>query len=149
MPAIAWCNKGSATSNRTPAFLLHSLRHLAWHHAFHLKVLSMPIISNAIADFCSCSFHLLDTEFLSPMNHMFSLQRSWRLLHPPSMMLSALTSALSCILPWESLPLGPNNPPSYGNTGVPSASPSIKTPHTRTSSHNCHHHWTPLWYPLF
>jgi hypothetical protein len=94
-PAVAWATKGSTTSIKAPAFLLHSLA--TFHHAipFTFKPVFTPGHTNQIADCCSCSFALSDVSFLHNMNTAFPVQPSWKLAQLPSDLMSIMNS---CVL---------------------------------------------------
>jgi len=93
--ACSWINKGSTTSITPPAFLLHQLARLRRAHNFSLSACYIPGSTNTLADCCSRLFHLNDNDFLAYMNATHPVQPSWKLVHPPTELISSMTYALS------------------------------------------------------
>jgi hypothetical protein len=94
-PAIHWCQKGSTSSTRPTVHLLRWMAQIARDAPLSLSPMYVPGTSNTVADFCSCSFSLLDQEFLQAMNATFPIMPSWKLVHLTPEMSPRLTSALS------------------------------------------------------
>ncbi len=92
--AWAWARRGSTSSNTTPAYLLHQFAQLCCSHDVSFNPVFTPGSTNAIADFCSQSFALLDDAFLSDLQRAFPVQSSWTLAHPTSEWLLQMNSAL-------------------------------------------------------
>jgi hypothetical protein len=93
-PAIAWTQKGSTTSIKALAYLLHHLAHLCHANPFTLTTLYVAGSSNLIADSCSCSFHMDDTTFLTHLITTFLVQPSWQLAQPSKQLPSNMNSSL-------------------------------------------------------
>lgn len=91
--------------------------------------ISIPGISNTLADFCSRSFHLLDATFLQELNKNFPIQPSWQLAPISTTVTLNMTSALSskmspCVSPTSML-----EPPTVsGSNGNASLISSTSTP---------------------
>jgi hypothetical protein len=69
--ACAWASKGSTTTGKAPAYLLHTLTQLRRHRPFTLLPLYTSGDTNTLADCCSRSFHLSDAELLAHLNAMY------------------------------------------------------------------------------
>jgi len=70
-PALAWVSKGSTTSDKAAAFLLHQLAQLHCAQPYTLTPLFTPGTSNLLAYCCSCSFHLCHESFLTCISEHF------------------------------------------------------------------------------
>jgi hypothetical protein len=102
-PAVAWCTKGSTSSVGANAHLLRWIAQLARESTFTLHPVSIPGLSNRIADFCSRVFHLQDPQFIQALNTRFPTYPSWQLAHPQPEHVHSMISALSRkMLPWRS-----------------------------------------------
>lgn len=66
---------------------------------FTISVMFTSSLSNHLADCCSCFFHFSDMDFLSHQQCTCTVQQSWQLAHPTSVMISAMNSALCIKLP--------------------------------------------------
>jgi len=78
MAAVGWCNRGSTSSICPHAFLLWWLASITRESAFHLTPYFVNGPTNHLADFCSRSFHLQDSDFLCalishPISHLGTL----------------------------------------------------------------------------
>jgi hypothetical protein len=62
--AVSWTTCGSISSTGSNAHLLRWLAQIARLHSISFKPILTPGNTNAIADFCSHSFHLSDAHFL-------------------------------------------------------------------------------------
>ena len=93
-PALSWLTKGSTTTKKAPAFLLHLLARLRHDTPFNLTTLFTPGSSNTLADCCSHLFHLTDDQFLDYINTNIPVQPSWTLVTPPTSLCCKLNSAL-------------------------------------------------------
>jgi len=62
--AVSWTTCGSISSTGSNAHLLRWLAQIARLHSISFKPILTPGNTNAIADFCSRSFHLSDAHFL-------------------------------------------------------------------------------------
>lgn len=127
--ACAWASKGSTTTGKAPAYLLHTLTQLRRHRPFTLLPLYTSGDTNTLADCCSRSFHLSDAELLAHLNAMYPSKPSWTLVTPPNDLLCKLSSALSNKLPQPvslNVPSTPVTTP--GTSGQTSALTSIVTP---------------------
>jgi hypothetical protein len=132
--AQAWQQRGSATTNATPAYLL---RLQAIHQRFHRY---MPLLSylpgklNTMADDASRLWHLSDQQLLTYFNTNYPQYLSWQLYQPQPEMNSAVTSALHR---QRSLPASflhaPMQPTPIGESGSNSATPFRWIPSSRTS----------------
>jgi len=92
--AIAWSNKGSATSDATRAYLL---QYNALHQRYHRYLARhhyIPGPVNAMADDASRRWDLSDDEFLTHFDQSYPQATSWRLFPLPIATNSALTGAL-------------------------------------------------------
>jgi hypothetical protein len=132
-PAVAWATKGSTTSIKAPAFLLHSLTTFRCTTPFTFKPIFTPGHTNKIADCCSRSFALSDAAFLHYMNETFPVQPSWKLAQLPSDLMSTMNSCALGKLPDVALITNvkmPTTPPGkYGYSSV-SASTATQTSST-------------------
>jgi hypothetical protein len=127
-PTLSWAAKGSATSNKPPAFLLRLLAQLCRSCDMTVYPLFTPGSSNNVADFCSRSFHLSDAEFLRELQCRFPTQPSWKLVQPTSTWLSNVSSSLAKkMLPWDSTLLGLPQQTLHGTCGGTFATPSVRT----------------------
>jgi len=70
---VDWTNRGSATTEKAPAFLLWLQGLLAHQHHYNCHMIPVPGTTNLIANFCSCSFHLTDSAFLTALDSQFPL----------------------------------------------------------------------------
>jgi hypothetical protein len=98
-----------------------------------VKAIHIPGETNTIADFLSRSFHLSDAAVLHHLNS--ATQQSWTLAHPPTELVSTMTSLLCSTGSPTVFPLRdpqPTNTP--GTFGTPSVLPSIYTPYYKTSA---------------
>jgi hypothetical protein len=126
-PAVSWIQKGSTSTRSPTAHLLRLLHHLSRDRTFTLKALHIPGETNTIADFLSRSFHLSDAAVLHHLNSM--TQQSWTLAHPPTELVSTMTSLLC-------------------STGLPTVFP-LRDPQPTHLGHlalllYCHQHTPPL-----
>ena len=118
LATLYWQRKGSATTEKSPAYLL---RLFGIHQRFHRYVPRhdyIPGKSNPMADDSSRLFHLNDSQFLCHFNTTFPQSTSFRNVTLPSQMLSAVTSALrrkTCAA--ESLLAAPPPPTPTGGNG--------------------------------
>ena len=127
--AVSWCQRGSTSSTGPNAHLLRWLAKLTQDHEISLQAHSIPGSSNTLADFCSRSFHLQESDFLQALNTHFHIEPSWTLVQPTPDILWKLTSTLSTtMLPWESLANAPQLQTPHGTRGNPSAPPFTLTP---------------------
>jgi hypothetical protein len=86
--AVSWTRRGSTSTTGPNAHLLRWLAQIARQHDVCLKYILVPGDTNTIADFCSRSFHLMDSQFLQELNSRFPTDTSWQLVHPtPNMTL--------------------------------------------------------------
>jgi hypothetical protein len=128
-PAVAWAKKGSTTSNKAPAFLLHQLARQRRALPFDLQPFFTPGTTNLVADLCSRSFHLSDTAFLLKMNSLFPIQPCWQLAQLPPETRSQLNSALLRQLqPLASRPPAQTPTTLRGTSGWTSVNNSVRTP---------------------
>jgi hypothetical protein len=132
--AQAWQQRGSATTNATPAYLL---RLQAIHQRFHRY---MPLHSylpgklNTMADDASRLWHLSDQQLLTHFNHNYPQHLFWQLYRPQPAMNSAVTSALHRQRsPPASFLHVPTQPTPIGVSGSSSATPFRWIPSSRTS----------------
>jgi hypothetical protein len=132
--AQAWQQRGSATTNATPAFLL---RLQAIHQRFHryLPLHSyLPGKLNTMADDASRLWHLSNQQLLTHFDTNYPQHRSWQLYHPTPEMHSAVISALRR---QRSLPASflhaPIQPTPIGESGPSSATRFRWIPSSRTS----------------
>jgi hypothetical protein len=140
-PAVAWTQKGSTTSTKANAYLLHNLARQRRANPFQLSVCFTPGATNTIADACSRLFHLSDVDFLNHINTTFPVQPCWTLVHPSSDMLSAVNSALLKKLQPLASPQAAAMPMTqHGNSGKPSALNCAKTPTLPTSKTPNHYY---------
>jgi len=81
--AISWVCKGSTTSVKAPAYLLQLLAAACHAAPFSLTSVYTPGVSNKLADCCSRTATLLDSDFLTAINTAFPIQHSWhfQLIH--------------------------------------------------------------------
>jgi hypothetical protein len=93
-PTVAWQSKGSTTPILAPAYLLCLQALHQCFHRYHSSAFFVPGKLNAMADDCSRLWHLTDAELLSHFEFHYPQTASWRLVHPPPVMLSSVTSAL-------------------------------------------------------
>jgi hypothetical protein len=127
-PALAWSTKGSTSSTAAPAFLLHHLAKSACSQNFVLHTLFTPGHANAIADFCSRSFHLPDSAFLTTAQQLFPVQPSWTLVHPSSYWMLQTNSSIFRKMPPWGLQQGEQEPSTpHGESGWTSALPYTRT----------------------
>jgi hypothetical protein len=127
-PAVTWAAKGSTTSIKAPAFLLHSLATYRRATPFTFKPVFTPGHTNKIADCCSRSFALSDAASLHNMNKTFPVQPSWKLAQLPSELMSTMNSCALGKLPDVALINNvkmPTTPP--GKYGCSSVSASTAT----------------------
>jgi len=75
-PTVAWATKGSTTSIKAPAFLLHSLATFRRAIPFTFEPVFTPGRTNQIADCCSRSCALSNAAFLHNINTAFPVQPS-------------------------------------------------------------------------
>jgi hypothetical protein len=128
-PTVSWLHKGSTTSIKARAYLLHRLAQITRSTALSLHPVSVPGNTNLVADFCSRSFHLTDQELLRELNTWLPITPSWTLVPPPNEITSSLTSALLRKLsPWESVAPEPTPLPTPSPCGTPSAETWSSTP---------------------
>jgi hypothetical protein len=115
--------------------LLNNSEHGLRTCPFKLSTVFTPGSTNAVADFCSRSFALSDTELLDHLRHRFPSKRSWQLAPPTSELLSNVSSALfRRMLPWVSQHLEPTPLTRPGMSGMPSAGISTRTLSSKTST---------------
>lgn len=118
LATLYWQRKGSATSEKPPAYLL---RLFGIHQRYHRYVPRHDYISgvsNPMADDASRLFHLTDSQFLHYFNTKFPQHNSFRLVQMPSKMISCVTSALrSKTCQPESLLVEPAAPVPTGASG--------------------------------
>ena len=128
-PAVAWCTRGSTSSTKPNAFLLRWLASLTRTHSFTLQPISVPGISNALADFCSRSFHLSNSAFLQALQLEYPTSPSWKVVRPTSANVSAMISAMSSIQSPLALPPAdrpqPLPPGPYGKPSVENSTPTL------------------------
>jgi len=140
-PTQAWVTRGSPTSTQAKAFLLHTLGCICRARNMSTVACFIPGLSNSLADFCSCAWHLSDNQLLAAVNCRFPVQPSWTLAHPEKDQLLKTISVLSRKLPLEaSPPCAPTAPTQAGLSGNRSASPLLKTQPwltLQTPSHSC------------
>ena len=118
-PALSWQQRGSISTNTTPAYLLR-LQALHQRHHRYIKTHSyLPGRLNAMADDASRMWSLTDHELLTHFNSHYPQPRSWKICHPTLPMLSAVTSALRRQRPLPELFL--LEPPPLKATGVSGA----------------------------
>ena len=133
-PALGWQRRGSVSTNATPAYLL---RLQALHQRFHRYISThsyLPGVLNSMADDASRLWHLSDDDIISHFNRQYPQPRSWKLYHPTSQMLSAVTSALRRQRPLpESFLLEPPPLKDTGRLGPTSAERSAWTLPSRRS----------------
>jgi hypothetical protein len=102
--AISWTQRGSTTSTGINAHLLCLLAPLSRAGQFTLHTLFIPGSSNTVADFCSRSFPLPDSQFQQTLLQQYPTTPSWIFAHPPKETVYAMISALSKTpVPWESV----------------------------------------------
>ena len=94
MAAVSRNRKGAVTSDQATAYLcrlssLHRRHHRYYHEVSHIKGLV-----NAMADFLSRRFDLMDAELLTYFDTHFPQDMPWRLCHLPPATHSMLISAL-------------------------------------------------------
>ena len=134
LAALFWQRKGSATSASVPA---HLLRLFGIHQRFHRYVPRhdyIPGLSNPMADDSSRLPHLTDSLFLSHFDSTFPQKQPWRLVHPQSRMLSAVTSALlTKTSPREYLLVDPPAPIPIGQPGSATQLKWASTPYSKPS----------------
>ena len=126
LATLFWQRKGSATTDKVPAYLL---RLFGIHQRYHRYVprhdyLSGP--SNPMADDSSRLFELSDDELLDYFNTKYSLcpkqKDTFQLWTPSPQLISAVTSALrNKQSKPESLLVEPEPPMESGNSGTSSA----------------------------
>jgi hypothetical protein len=93
-PTLFWHRRGSISTNTTPAYLL---RLQALHQRFHRYVPThsyLPGPLNCMSDDASRRWDLSDDELLTHFDSVYPQPTPWRIYHPTSAMLSAVTSAL-------------------------------------------------------
>jgi hypothetical protein len=93
-PTLFWHQRGSVSTNTTPAYLL---RMQALHQRFHRYVPThsyLPGPLNRMGDDSSRRWDLSDAELLTHFDLSYPQPTPWQLYHPNSAMLSAVTSAL-------------------------------------------------------
>ena len=118
MATMFWSRKGSASTDKVPAYLL---RLFGIHQRFHRYIPRYdyePGVINILADDASRLFHLTNSQFLSYFNTSHSQPKSWRLVHPTSEITTAVLSALrkkTCNA--ESLLVVPPPPTPTGQNG--------------------------------
>jgi hypothetical protein len=133
--ACSWINKGSTTSLLAPAFLLHQLARLRRFQPFTLSAVYIPGLTNQVADCCSCLFSLSNDAFLAMMNTASPVQPSWKLVTPPTELLSLMNYALSNRLqPLASLQNDKIVPAHSGIFGLTSAKISDVIPNSPPST---------------
>jgi hypothetical protein len=136
--ANAWVTNGSKPTDKAPAHLLATLATLAWSTNCNFESILTAGASNTLADFCSCSFHLSDAQFLAYINMHWPMQTFWKLAHPNTDMVLQWSSALSRqTAKLASAPLVPMPMTTRGSCGPSSAPVSTKTnssPTTLTQS---------------
>jgi hypothetical protein len=155
-PACAWIQKGSTTSQSTPAYILQHLAQLRRLCPFTLNTCYTPGTTNNIADCCSRLFHLSDDQFLSYMNATYPVKPSWTLVRPPNEMISSMNSVILNKFPsMASMPAGPPPQIAPGLFGRPSVETCIATPslqHYTTPSPSCKYLLTAIeqapWLPV-
>lgn len=134
LATMFWQRKGSATSEKPPAYLL---RLFGIHQRYHRYVPRhdyIPGKSNPMADDASRLFDLTDAQFLAYFNEQFKQAGSFRYVRLNSSVISSVTSALRRkVLPVDSLladplpvtPIGNNGPTSQLNwAAIPFSKPS-------------------------
>ena len=127
-PAVAWCTKGSTSSLGPNAYLLQWLAQLTHQTGLQLNPVSIPGLSNCIADFCSRSFHLTDQDFRLHLQNKFPIQPSWRIVTPKPEHVQQMTCALSrMMLPWASAPRAKRPNAQLSTYGPPFAKASAWT----------------------
>ena len=137
--AIAWANKGSATSAAVRA---HLLRYAALHQRrfrYVSRTHYMPGPVNVMADDASRLWHLSDSQLFSHFNTTYPQAVSWQMLRLPSATNASLIGALSRtpLLPCGDLlskPPTDTRPGLSGRRSVPASasmpptSPAASTP---------------------
>jgi hypothetical protein len=124
----AWITKGSVSTDKPPAFLL---RLLAQHCRLWNARLSSVFVNgetNTIADLLSRSFHLLDAQLLRHLQSLFPTKQPWRLVTPPTPLVSQVNCAILSKLPgleYQLLESPAMTQP--GHLGLSSVIPSTKT----------------------
>jgi hypothetical protein len=126
--AQAWITKGSVSTDKPPASLL---RLLAQHCRLWNARLSSVFVNgetNNIADLLSRSFHLSDVQLLRKLQSLFPTKQPWRLVIPPTPLVSQVNCAILNKQPgsaYRLLESPATTPP--GHPGHSSAIPSTKT----------------------
>jgi hypothetical protein len=93
-PMLFWHQRGSVSTNTTPAYLL---RMQALHQHFHRYVPMhsyLPGPLNRMGDDASRCWDLSDAKLLTHFDLFYPQPMPWQLYHPNSVMLSAVTSML-------------------------------------------------------
>jgi hypothetical protein len=127
--AISWTQRGSTMSTGVNAHLLCLLAPLSRAGQFTLHTLFIPGSSNTVADFCSHSFSLPDSQFQQTLLQQYPTTPSWIFAHPPKETVSAMISTLSKTpVPWESVIPAKWHQTVSGTSGGTSATPFGVTP---------------------
>jgi hypothetical protein len=100
-PTQAWVHRGSTSTDKCPAFLLHLLAHVCRNTLSSVRAVFTPGTSNTLADLLSRSFSMSDTELLTYVQKLFPVQLPWQLATPPNTVIYNLNYALSRKLPPE------------------------------------------------
>jgi hypothetical protein len=94
-PTQAWVSSGSTSTDKAPALLLRELAHHCHDRNAALCLYYTPGSTNTLADFLSRSFALSDADLLQQLQQKFSVQPPWKLVTPPTVLLSSMNLALS------------------------------------------------------
>jgi len=92
--AIYWLCRGSVTSSKAAAYLLHLQALHSHHHCYITTYDHIPGPANSMANDCSHLWHLTDDALLTHFNSHYPQAASWTLCQLPSAMNSMLISAL-------------------------------------------------------
>jgi hypothetical protein len=134
-PAIAWATKGSNTTTKAPAYLLHYLASARRALPFTFTPVFTSGKTNTLADCCSRSFALDDTAFLHHMDQTFPTQPSWTYVRPNKDLLSNMISTLCGKLFAVASQQVANCPTTtHGPSGQTFVSNLIATPNLQTST---------------
>jgi hypothetical protein len=154
-PTQAWVHRGSTSTDKCPAFLLHLLAHVCRNTLSSVRAVFTPGTSNTLADLLSRSFSMSDTELLTYVQKLFPVQPPWQLATPPNTVIYNLNYALSRKLPPQVSPVAalglPQPAGTYGKNSVTtwplthSSQPSVtQSPCSKYSLHDTG--WEP-WLP--
>ena len=127
-PAVSWRTKGSTTTVGLAAYLLQLSSLHQRHFRYKPEIHHIVGDKNAMADACSCLWHLSDSELLTHFNLHYPQTQSWTMRHLRPEMNSALISCLhrKRSLPESYLPEIEKGK-ELGTSGVRFAPPSMST----------------------